>query len=277
MRNCFKLLKKECSILVLDFLRPNETRMCLESLRRHVKFDNYEIILFVNGCQHDYAFDFYKQGLCDKLIVSRANEGIPFAEMRLVDFCNTEYFIFTCNDNVLLRDVSQGEFDEMKKALNKPNAGLINYAHVNPWSEKFFMMKRDLYLKIEGFTGGGCGPHRDQPITSEMTIHKFMDDNNLEFIHWEKLKPNLLGDIARYSMQETATGGIYRWRTDTQQFWWLRAPARPEPESFDFTDEEWATIMSGKWRGGTIPVNKNKWTFFFFSNEGDPLDPENHK
>lgn len=271
MRDCFKLLNKEVSILVLDYLRPNETFACLQSLRKHIKFDKYEIILYVNGCQHDYAYKFYEIGLCDKLILNRDNEGIAFAEMRLVDFCNTEYFIFTCNDNVLVRDITQEEFNEMKLSLDSEKSALINYASISPWSEKFFMMKRDLYQKIEGFTGGGCGRFRNAGDTSEMTINEFIIKNNLNVIHWEKLKPNLLGDIAKYSMQETATGGIYRWRTDTQQFWWLKAPSRKETESFEFDDEEWDLIMSEKWIGGTIPKAKKKWSFFFFDKELDPI------
>lgn len=271
MRDCFKLLNKELTIGVLDFFGPEKTHQCLQSLRNHIKFDKYEIVLFVNGCQHDYPFEFYKAGLVDKLILSKANEGIALAEMRLCDFANTEYFMFSCNDNVLVRDISQEEFNEMKEALNKPNAGLINYVHVEPWSERVFMIKRDLYQDIKGFTACGCGPFRNLGDTSEMTIDKFLKNNKLEVIHWEKLNPNLIGDIGMRSYQATASNGLFLIRNDTQQLTVIQPPTRKEPESFNFTNEEWDKILSGTWIPGTIPKDKEKWVFFFYSNELDPV------
>ena len=47
--NCYDHLKKEISFLIVDYNRPQESQLLLESIQKHIKFDNYEVIFFSNG------------------------------------------------------------------------------------------------------------------------------------------------------------------------------------------------------------------------------------
>ena len=42
MKQNYSALNKQFSFLVLDYNRPDESTTCLQSIRRNVKFDNYD-------------------------------------------------------------------------------------------------------------------------------------------------------------------------------------------------------------------------------------------
>lgn len=59
----------DVSFLILDFNKENESTQLVESIRKHVKFDKYEVIFLSNGGRQDYAVNLYQEGLIDKLIL----------------------------------------------------------------------------------------------------------------------------------------------------------------------------------------------------------------
>lgn len=264
MRECFDKLGNELSIIVVDFYRPQETQLCLQSIRQNVKFDKYEIIYVCNEAVNDYSYEFYKNGLCDKLILSKRNEGLAFALIRAIEYANTEYVLFCCNDNAIIRPIEQKEFDEMKEALSQPDAGLINFVGFSEFSEKFFLIKRDLYLSVD-YSGSSIGPWRNGPKTSEMELHEWIKANNKKIIQWNRY-PNLLYDLGKYSVEATAFGGLLKHRRDTQELKVLIPPTQKDP-SYEYTDDEWSLILNGKWPDWKIPEAKKRWTFFYFSDK----------
>ena len=44
MKQNYSALDKQFSFLVLDYNRPTESELCLQSIRNMVKFDNYEVV-----------------------------------------------------------------------------------------------------------------------------------------------------------------------------------------------------------------------------------------
>src|SRR5690606_12883145 len=118
--NKFKQFGKKWSFAILDYNKPKEAFLVLESIKNRIKIprDLYEVVYYSNGGNQEYVIDLYKQGLIDKLILSKENEGCNAGTIRLVNSIATEYFFFLEVDNEIGVELTQHDFDKIEQFLS---------------------------------------------------------------------------------------------------------------------------------------------------------------
>ncbi len=267
----YRILNKQLSFLVLDFNRPGETYTLLESLRKHVKLENYEIVLYSNGGEQDYAWDFYKHGLTDKVIFSKTNEGSGVGTLKLVEYSNSDFILNVQNDHRLVRDFEQVEYSAMLDLFrDNPKVGGIDFAELGPgiFSERAFLTSKAFYLENPLHEGGGNGPYvRYEGTENAMT--RWLQAKRLEVITW---RPPIFTDTGMYSIIESEHGGVFRRRTDSQELWVAKIPTQPD-NILNLNATEWEDIMAGRWRDGRIPEASISWIRLLFTDSFDTEQP----
>lgn len=249
----YSYLNKQVSFLVLDYNKPAESLLCLQSIRQNIKFDKYEVIFWSNGGEQNYLGQFYQEGLIDRLVVNKNNDGCGFATMSLWQMSRTKYSIYLQNDGFLKRTIDQEELNKMINALEQSNIGCLDFAGINTnvFCERAFMMKTDLYNSNPNQVGGGPKSifELDGLTDTEQTTAFYIRDLNKQVVTWF---PTLLGNAGKYTIKELPCGGIYKQRCDTQQLAFLVLPKQrwPAPR---LTDEEWELVLSGKWKNFSVP------------------------
>jgi hypothetical protein len=270
MKKCYDILGKKLSFLILDFNRPNETNACLQSIHQHISYPK-EIVLLSNGGEQSYIGDLYSKGLIDKCIISKQNEGSGLGTIRLIQFCSTEYFIYLQCDNLIGRLVEDKEIEFMFENLERDDVGAIDLTGIVPntcvFSERAFMMKTDFYNANPNHTGGGTGPFQGLNLKgSEECNLEWIQMNNKKVFSW---RPYIIQDMGKYAILELPCGGILKRRCDSQQLWILKQPKSKMP-CFNLLDEEWETILNGKWINGSVPEKSKSSIFYMFDPEPDP-------
>jgi hypothetical protein len=298
MKQNYSALNKQFSFLVLDYNRPDESLTCLESIRRNVKFDNYEIVFFSNGGEQGYPYEFYKEGLIDRCILNSSNEGTGFGTMKLIQSCATDFFMSIQCDNYLNREFHQEELDSMIKMLKETNAFCLDLSYAdlknNNFSERCYVMETDFYNANPNQVGGGPGPYIDLPWTEESTqdwikgwtaeqdgqkIHGLvihwefqelldrydsLDISNPEnpdhvpFEEWGKGYA-MIGNSGKYTVRSCKHNGEYKFRNDTQQLWIVEPPSQKSYFGKSISDEEWDKILKGEWEDGTVPEGQEAY------------------
>jgi len=268
---CYDHLKKEISFLIVDFNRPQESQLLLESIQRHVKFNNYEVIFYSNGGTQDYVIDFYRKGLIDRLILNKKNDGIGLAQPRLIEFCQTDYFINAQCDRYIARDFTLEELNAMKEEFqSNKNLGAIDFTFNNIFSENAYMMATNFACQVPDHKGGGPGPFYSLGEGSETSTYNWIIKNNLQTKTWPYL---LFRDSGMYAIQELPCGGILKKRTDSQQLTIIKKPTKKYENvpGLRISDQEWNQILNGTFINGTILEDHKKDSFAFFSNKLDPI------
>ncbi len=252
-------VEPELSILVLDFAKPKETRLCLESIKRHVKFP-VKVIYLHNGLA-DYPYEFYQVGLVDQFIQTQYNEGLGVGTRDLVGNCFSKYFMMLQNDQIIARDFEQREFDMICESFGEISsmngfrttksiglAGHVAGQHI--YSERCHIMETEFYKQMEReipLSLGGAGPYHHQ-IWREEQIQNHYKDNR--YMHFVSPYP-LVQDNGVWTIRDVG-GGRVKMRTDTKAVWWLGLPT--EPYIFpEMTEQEWQDSIMGNWKNGTIP------------------------
>ena len=245
-------------ILILNFNRPEETKLCLEGIKKYAKFE-HRVILFNNGGDDsDTLYSFYKDGLIDKLIINKINEGEGFGCVELYNNCNSEFSFFIENDCELITEINEEHINKFIYVLEYGGFNCIDLTGgicgENVYSGRVFFIKTEFYKSIkkcdENGIYGGPGPYNDTPPL-EHYIQKYFKDNNLKVAHTNKIyKEN-----GKWSVREIGDG-MYKHRTDTQAFYILRKPTYRTPEYPPFNDREWEKVINGEWNDGDIP---EKW------------------
>jgi hypothetical protein len=248
------------NILVLDYNRPKESELCLESIEKFAKF-NYKVIYLSNGGEQDYAIDFYKRGLIDKLILRKSNSGCGLGTRELFnDFDLDSDFVFYVQcDQFMVRDLSQEEIDFYISKI-KDNVAYVDLAGNQGrgiYSERAHFISKSFYNKIPN-TIGGPGPYANQKWT-EQSLQEYLKENGLKFA---TINPLVFADNGKCSLREYPCGGQLLMYADTKQVFVLK----PITKRVDFinihlTDSEWEAILSNKWQNGTIPEQHRDYSF----------------
>lgn len=251
------------SILVLDYNRPEESELCLVSLRQNCHFDN-EIVFLSNGGYQDYTFQFYKNGLIDKLILRKENSGCGLGTRELFNNFDlvSEYVIYCQCDQFLNRAIEADEVAEWVKIIEDEN-NTIKYVDLagnqghGVYSERAHFINKYFYNKIPN-TIGGPGKHSAEVWTEE-SVQKYFKENNYSFY---TVSPIPFIDNGKVSRREYPCGGELVQFTDTKQVF----ITRPIKQKVDFpniklTDEEWISILNGEWENGTVPELQKKDSF----------------
>ena len=249
----------QVSFLVLDFQKPDLTRECLLSLRRHVKV-SHKVIYLHNGLAA-HPMEFLANGLIDQLIMPRVNGGLGLGTRDLFAACFSPYAIYWQNDQIMGRDFEQRELDALIAALERPvlvsqrtrfvHSVSLAGAPCGPgvYSERAHFIETAFYREMEEFplSYGGAGPYHHVQWR-EGQIQEFYERAGLwHLTDW----PPLSVDRGIWNIRDCA-GGRVKMRTDTKAVWWIIPPTAPYvfPE---MTEAEWAAAIAGQWVGGTIP------------------------
>lgn len=241
------------SYLVLDYNKPEESRACLRSIRAFSRF-RHQIIFLSNGGRQDYVLDFYREGLIDRLILNRENNGLGYGTTDLFRFCDTPHAIYFQNDQLLTAPLEQELIDGLILRLqNDPHVRAIGLAGYpcgeSVYSERAHLINVAFYNSIPGKPNGGCGPHYDKPY-NEGHVQGFFRDRGFTMLAGH---PPFVEDKGKWSVRELPCGGISRHRTDTRQLWWDALPR--EPYLFpNLSPEEWRISIQGLWPPGAIPA-----------------------
>lgn len=261
----------ELTIIVLDFLRETETRLCLESIKRHMKFP-VKIIYYHNG-RADYPYKFYQEGLCDTFVQTQRNEGLGIGTRDLYRMVFSPFVMTLQSDQIIGRDFTEEEFDRIafilgdyQKDANGRIIGSVSLAgpvcSKGVFSERAGVMKTDFYQYMEkhiplGYSG--CGPYDGAMQWREGQIQDFYKKQGI--IHYTEW-PALVIDNGRNSERENPDGSRWRHFPDTKQLFLISGPVKEKNVYPKFTDKEWESVLKTQtWEPGKIPENEVAHSF----------------
>lgn len=261
------------AVLVLDFAKPIETRLCLESVKRHLKVP-HTVILCDNGSGEDYPLQFVRDGLVDQLIVNRASRGLGLGTRDLFALSAAKLTLYLQNDQFLARDLTAPEVDHLCSLLYRPNdqgtVVSISLAGApcgrGTYSERAHLIETTLYQNIEraGDLGyHGAGPYHNGPWREEQ-MQKLYERKG-----WTHLTdyPPIVQDNGVFAVRDMGEGGLWCHRTDTKLLWCIRQPVVRNPAYPKLNDAEWVLAETGAWpKGGMIPEAEEKDSFDCWSN-----------
>lgn len=250
------------SFLVLDYLKPKETRMCVTSIRRHAKFP-FKIYLLSNGARDRYPFDLYEEGLVDYLLLPKKNGGQALGTQDLFRVCDTEYAFYVQCDQIACRDITSvsvaGMISEIKQGGVKA-FGLAGNVNQFAFSERANFMEVETYLTIREKPKGGPGIFDRTDIWLEEHIGNWFKTNGHKFAI---LEAPFFADIGKYSIRELPCGGVLRHRTDRGSVEVIVLPKRSHP-GYDYSPEEWEDMIAGRWKNGRVPEKWKAGAFEFW-------------
>jgi hypothetical protein len=249
--------------VIIDYNRPFESELCLKSIHKYSKFD-YKIVYLSNGGEQDYAINFYKNSLIDKLILRKKNSGCGLAMREAFnDFdLESDYIALIQCDQFLIREYSKEELDyhisllESKRHLYIDLAG--NQGNGNP-SERAHLINKYEYRKIPN-TIGGPGPYANE-VWTEKSFQDYIKNNNLSFFTC----PLLFADNGKISRREYPCGGELIQYTDEKSVF-ITKPIKNRVDfpNLHLTDKEWSDIIQNKWINGTVPEMHKKDSFLYW-------------
>lgn len=257
------------SYLVLDFMKPQETQVCLESIKARSKFD-YKVYLLVNGGDNFYASSFMSKGLVDHLIVNKTNSGLGVGTTDLFRYCDTPYALYVQNDQFLASEFREDRLHLLINLLNQSTSegeivGSISLAGApcgrNIYSERAHLINVDFYnsLPTDKY---GAGPYHDGPWNEEL-IQNYYKENG--YIHATDF-PIIFADNGRRAVRQNPDGSVWEHQPDTKRLWLKRGPVTEKHVYPKFTNEEWEEVLvNNNWPDGQIPVNEQSESFEAFN------------
>jgi len=261
------------SILILDHNQHREAKILLESIEQCALFDR-KVYYLANGNTEDYAYDFYKQGLIDVLIVNKQNNGCGFATMQLFKSCDTKHALYIQADQYFHRVTKQADVDSWAKVLednpptNSPTGTSVSHIDLagnqghGQYSERGHFINVDFYNSIPK-EGGGPGPFHHLLWTEE-SVQNHIRDVGAELV---SVQPFVIGDAGKWAVRENPDGSRWKHRTDTKELWMLHPPSEKYVYP-KFTDEEWETVIDTRsWLDGDIPEQEKEHSFVYWKSE----------
>lgn len=258
----------ELTIIVLDFLKEEATRLCLESIKRHVKFP-VKVIYYHNGNGAEYPYKFFKEGLCDMLIQTQKNEGLGVGTRDTFNAVFSPWTLSLQNDQFIGRDFTQAEFDAIKlhianlmargSVVSVSLAGAVCGKYI--YSERAHLIRTEDYKMMErniplGYNG--AGPYHNGEWR-EAQIQNFYKQNC--FIHYTDW-PQLVIDNGRTAERENPDGSRWRHFPDTKALFLVSGPVKEKNIYPYLTDAEWEEVLATqKWEDGRIPEREKAHSF----------------
>lgn len=249
------------AVLVLDFLKEEETRLCLESVKRHVKVE-HTVIYHHNG-QADYPVSFLREGLVDQLIQTKENHGLGLGTRALFAAAFSPISFYLQNDQFLVRDFNEEDLNGMEEILcgeppsEQPRICSISLAGApcgdGVYSERGHLILTDLYREWEhrGMLGcHGAGPYHDGPWR-ESQIQQLYRDCDC----WHMIWPQpFVQDNGRRAIRENPDGSLWEHQPDVKRLWLLRGPVKERHVYPRLSEREWSDVIAHQnWEPGKIP------------------------
>lgn len=251
--------KYDFSFLILDYNRPNELQMVIESIKKHVKL-NYQIIVHANGGKQDYHYDLYQRNIINKLILNKENNGAGYGSVDLFNYCNTKYAFYIEGDQVIVRDFHKDEFNTWVSKIEKENYEFISpvgMATQGNFTQRAFFTDTMLYRELaKNMPCGGPGPYSDKDTNENFTQQYLQKNNKLVNIN-----PPLCLDMGCFSYNINPDGSEWLHRTDTKEHWLVKGPVVSKHPYPQFNDSEWQSVLNTQlWNGG-IPEKLKECSF----------------
>lgn len=260
------------SVLVLDFLKEEESRLCLESIRRHIKVE-HTVVYHHNG-QATYPARFLEEGLVDTLIQTKVNHGLGLGTRALFAAAFSPYCLYLQNDQYLARDLTEEDLAEMAAILDNdggrlegppPYIASISLAGApcgeGVYSERAHLISTHVYKYWEAIGMLGChgaGPYHDGPWR-EAQIQQHYRQHHLWHMIWPR---PFVVDNGQRAIRENPDGSIWLHYPDAKNLWLKRGPVMQRHVYPRFTDAEWdAVIATQYWEPGKIPEQERGESF----------------
>jgi hypothetical protein len=255
--------KYDLSFLLLDYNRPNELNMVLNSIKSHVKL-NYQIIVHANGGEQNYHIDLYKNNLITKLILNKENNGAGFGSIDLFNYCNTDYAFYIEGDQTFIRDFTKEELNLWKSKIEKDNYEFISpigNATQGEFSQRAFFTKTLFYRQLSlNMPCGGPGPYCEKNTNENFTQKYLLNTNKLYNVN-----PPLCTDMGCFSRCINPDKSEWLHRTDTKQHWLIKGPVKEKYVYPQFNEEEWEKILNQQEWNGEIPEKLKTCSFVYWN------------
>lgn len=254
------------SFLVLDYNRPQELLLCLESIKRNAFFEHKTIVLS-NGGDPKPAQHLFSKGYMDQLILNKVNNGGGYGTTGLFRACNTEFAIYVQEDQVLAKPLNQSDIDQLTFFLNeyRPSLSEPKYAPViglagdqcqGNYSERAQFVMVDWYNReAKNAPNGGPGPFHHL-MHNEEYFQRYFKSHDMTFKIWSPF----FADNGKRSFREYPCGGKTLHYTDTKELFVI-VPPKQKYVFPSLTDAEWDKVIAGQWQDGTIPENDKPHSF----------------
>lgn len=243
-------IEPELTIAVLDFQKPYETQLCLESIKQFVKVP-HKTILYHNGLvKGNYPTAFLQSGLCDLLMQSYKNNGLGVGTRDLIGAVFSEYFCLLQNDQYLIGNIDDMIFGQIKELLNHPfnNVKSVSVAGdncpVSQYSERAHFTKTEFYKRMDReipLMCNGAGPYHASGPWRERQIQDWYA--HAGYIHKTDF-PILVQDFGCFAPRENADGSVWLHRPDTKQLWLIRAA---KGNAFDMSFSGYPNLSPHEW------------------------------
>lgn len=249
------------TVAVLSYRKEKETRLCLESLRAHLKMPDHQIALLENGSDETYPWTLFKEGLCDVAIIKRHGHGGGVGQTDLFRASPSPYTLFVQCDQVLRYDISAQEFIKMMIMLEPDMYDVLDLngdqSGRGVWTDRAHMVRTEWFNSLAPFPNGG--PGLDDVPWNEAYLQTKVKPECICHV-----QPALFADIGKWSVRE-AGDGIYRHACDTKQLWVVKQPTYRTEAYPPFNEDEWVRALAGQWVDGDIP---EVWKAHSFKVEG---------
>lgn len=251
-------MDKPIEFLLLDFDREEETRLCVESIRKHAKF--YHVVRLL----HDSPLRFYhtelqEEGFIDYLHSNPTNLGCGVSTAQLFAFCESQYAFYVQVDQFLGVELTDGIIDSLISDIeSNDNISYIdlagNQGH-GQFSERAAFIPVDWYNSIPK-TLGGPGPLAHLKWTEEC-VQDYMRENKEGFVSY-----TMFGNNGKVSKRRNPDGSVWKHYTDEKKLFLLQGPVKEKYVYPKFTDEEWEEVLrTQKWEDGKIPEKEKEHSF----------------
>lgn len=263
----------QVSFLVLDFRREQSARLCLESIRRHVKFST-KVIYCHNGVM-DYPFVFLKEGLIDELIMPRENGGLGLGTRSLFAACFSPYAIYWQADQIMGRNFYEEELGALIESLG-PEARMFDgrlYLNTKSislggpvcgngvYSERAHIINTAFYRDLEyslPLSYGGAGPYHHVEWREGQIQRHYTERGYLHRTDW----PALAIDNGRDAIRQNSDGSIWEHRPDTKQLRLIQGPVKEKAIYPYLSDTEWHYVLETQsWPEWRIPEREIAHSF----------------
>lgn len=272
------------NVLVLDFAKPIESRICLESVKQHLKVDHH-VIFCDNGSGEDYPIQFLKEGLIDQLIVNRQSRGLGLGTRDVFALSPDKQGLFSLylqNDQYFIRDLTR---EELIGQFLTGFMGSYNYQGDNTgvvqsislagspcgpgiYSERAHLIETTFYHNIEraGDLGyHGAGPYHDGTWREAQMQALYKKKGWLHYAY----EPQVIADNGVFAVRDMGDGGLWCHRTDSKALWNIVAPTVKNPAYPKINEDEFQLAKSGQWPDGKIPEAELSSSFLCW--EKNPL------
>lgn len=246
------------TVAVLAFHKERETRLCLESLRANLRVP-HKTVLLDNGSASDWAWQCFKEGLCDTLITKRESLGGGVGQTDLFRWSDTPYTLFVQSDQVLAEPIEDASFQWMlSKLANGFKCVDLNgdQSRRGAWTDRAHLINTDFFNSLHPFPNGG--PGNDAAPWNEAYLQEVFRRPENQIFH--PAAPLFFQDIGKWSVRK-AGDGILKHRCDTKQMYVIKQPTYRTEVYPPLNDAEWQIMLSGKWVDGTIPEEWKRHSF----------------